>query len=751
MEKAQNEKTMKQVININFQGRVVPIEQTAYDTLKNYIDSLHRFFAREEGKDEIVNDIENRIGELFQQRLKDGSSCITDTDVEAVITSVGRPEDFEAADLGSSADEEKTSTDSKTSYTYTRGQRLYRDENDKVLGGVCSGLAHYFNVDVVVVRVIFAILFFSAGIGFIPYIILWVVVPSSATMQIGSVRKRLFRDMDNKYVGGVCSGLANYFGIKTWIPRILFLLPLLSFISKWNWGNWGFPDVLRFGFSPTAVLIYVILWLILPEAKTTSEKLEMKGEKVDLDSIKNSVREEFRGVQERAGKFGMEAKAAFGAKGKQSMNEAQQVGRSGINNFGRFISLMVKIILYAIAGTLIIALLVALFALAVFSIGIFPLKNFVLSNGIQDVWAWGTLLLFIAVPIIGLITWLVRKFARIKSNSVYMRGGFIGLWILGWVCVTMLLASISKDFRSENNVRPQEIVLSNPGINKLEVTSNSPEFQYKIPSSFTFEPFDWIEDDTAIVHNVHINILKSSNDSFRVVKYESANGSNRQVANRNADLIAYNIEQLDSLLVIDRGVRINKKDKFRNQEVTINIYVPVGKQIRINDNTNNWHSVKIDGLGFHYDPDDRNYENIMHGWRTNEDYTMQADGLYTEAGIPADTRKLRERYDRARDNNDGLRIETRDGKRIIIDEDGVIIKEYDNDNDGNYRYRQQTDTVKTIPVAPPEDLEKKRKKDSLQKQLDKTKKELDDLSANKGTTAMTMFVMPGYQPALWMN
>ena len=88
---------MKQVININFQGRVVPIETSAFDILKNYTESLNRHFVNEEGKDEIINDIESRIGELFQERLKKGATCITEDDVNAIIASMGRPEDFEEA------------------------------------------------------------------------------------------------------------------------------------------------------------------------------------------------------------------------------------------------------------------------------------------------------------------------------------------------------------------------------------------------------------------------------------------------------------------------------------------------------------------------------------------------------------------------------------------------------------------------------------------------------------------------------
>ena len=86
---------MKKVININFQGRVVPIEEYAYDILKQYVESLRRFFADEEGRDEIINDIEGRIAELFAETLKKGNTCITEEDVNAIIKSMGRPEDFE--------------------------------------------------------------------------------------------------------------------------------------------------------------------------------------------------------------------------------------------------------------------------------------------------------------------------------------------------------------------------------------------------------------------------------------------------------------------------------------------------------------------------------------------------------------------------------------------------------------------------------------------------------------------------------
>src|SRR6476469_9047679 len=128
---------MKKVININFQGRVIPIEETAYEILKQYIESLRQFFANEEGKDEIINDIEGRIAELFSEQLSKGNTCITDNDVQAIIHSIGRPEDFDA-DLNESTSTKTGADYSNSSNAYTntkttgiRQERLYRDENNK--------------------------------------------------------------------------------------------------------------------------------------------------------------------------------------------------------------------------------------------------------------------------------------------------------------------------------------------------------------------------------------------------------------------------------------------------------------------------------------------------------------------------------------------------------------------------------------------------------------------------------------------
>ena len=730
---------MKQVININFQGRVVPIEVTAFEILKNYTDSLNRYFAQEEGKDEIINDIESRIGELFQERLKEGSTCICDDDINAIIKSMGRPEDFEtdqatAEAANESREQSKTGQSASFSTTVTN-KRLYRNENDKVLGGVCSGLANYFGIDVVVVRIIFVVLF---GALLIPYLVLWVAVPSTATTEIGGVRKKLYRDSDDKIIAGVCSGISNYFGINAWIPRILFLLPFLTFVSRWShWGDFGFPNFLRLGFSPGALIIYIILWLVLPEAVSTTEKLEMKGEKVDMNSIKNSVMEEMKGVQERAQKFGKEASSFVGDKAKTITAEAGNVARRSSRSFGDVIALIFKIFAYFILGCIGFAVVVALFALGVFSIGIFPVKDFVLTDGWQNVFAWGTLIFFIAVPIIGILTWLIRRLAKIKTNRRAMRLSFLSLWLIGIFCFVSLIVSVGRDFRHHNTEFDQEIALANPAVSKLEITTSSPDRKFYRNRWFRMEPFENLDEDTALVQNVSVHIVKSPNDSFRVTMLKMVSGSKVRYADTLASLMNFNVAQKDSLLVIDKGIAITRKDKFRNQRIVLTVYVPVGKQIRINRNVGWGYDMHFGGPG--NNDWDIDFEDVEQGWDHDIDYIMRADGLYKLQGEPADTWK----HPKVKVSKNGVNVDDGD-TRVRVDENGVIINDR---NDNNYRYDKNSPAEKIDSMKLKLEKEKERIKDSLERAKEKINKQLEKLDGNAGKpTAFVSYSLPAYNP-----
>ena len=327
---------MKKVININFQGRVIPIEESAYDILKQYIESLRRYFANEESREEIINDIESRIGELFAERLKKGATCIADEDVNAVIASMGRPEELEAENAeinGINSKQERqqssggsqtgtgTGTAGGTGYNYTTRGRLYRNADDKIIAGVCSGLANYLGIDPVVMRIAFVLL---SGALFWVYILLWIIVPSTSIQS--NITKRLYRSAEDRVLGGVCGGLAAYFNISIWVPRLIFALPFIIALISGPF-NWWFndldifmaPKIITGSLGSTLFVTYIILWIAVPVAVTSAEKLEMRGEKVDLNSIRNTVKEDVESFKSKAKNFGNEVKETaqqFGEKAK---------------------------------------------------------------------------------------------------------------------------------------------------------------------------------------------------------------------------------------------------------------------------------------------------------------------------------------------------------------------------------------------------------------------------------------------------
>ena len=627
---------MKKVININFQGRVIPIEETAYDMLKQYVDSLRRFFATEEGKDEIINDIEGRIAELFGESLKKGSTCITDEEVNNVIKSMGRPEDFEAEEnnVKSQLADENFNQDKERRYDNqsSGSKRLYRDENHKLLGGVCSGIGNYFGIDPIIVRILFVLFF---GVTFFAYFILWIAVPGSSSVVIGSQRKRLFRDPDTKMIAGVCSGLAQYFAVQVWVPRILFLIPFISFVFRWsNGGFWDFPHFLSFSFSPGSIVVYIILWLVIPEAKSTADKLEMKGEKVDLNNIKSTIQSDLEGFKERALTFGNEVKERaqavgenLSSAGRRAGSEAVAAGRRSGAGLGHVLGVIIKIFAYFILGCILFSIVVALFAVGVVLTGLLPAYSYVLDDGFQKFLAWGSLIFFIWVPVIAIVTWIIRRIAGKKSSSNIIRLTFLAFWIVGIICFVNLLVSVSNDFRYRNNPTEQAINLVNPGLNKLEIRSTSMGKYYN-NSWLHFEPFASFDDDTVYVKNIRLRITKSTTDSFQLYLVKMANGDSKATASKLANRINFNIIQRDSVLLLEKGIAITKEDKFRNQQAIVTVAVPVGKRIFINENVGWGENVHINmGRDNDYWDWENNIETQSYNWKHNVEYVMTAKGL----------------------------------------------------------------------------------------------------------------------------
>ncbi|MEJ7588280.1 MAG: hypothetical protein WKI04_12035 [Ferruginibacter sp.] len=323
-----------------------------------------------------------------------------------------------------------------------------------------------------------------------------------------------------------------------------------------------------------------------------------------------------------------------------------------------------------------------------------------------------------------------------------MRFTFLGLWLVGLVCFISLITSLGQDFRTTNRLNEEDISLVNPGINKLEITSSSPDKKYYRNRWFKMEPFEGLEDDTAYVKNIKVNIIKSPTDSFRVTMLRIASGPNKVSANRLANLIEFNAVQQDSLLIIDKGIAINRVDKFRNQRIVITVYVPVGKQIKIGRSVGWGHDIHFNGP-WSNDPDIE-FEDLEEGWDHDVDYVMKSDGLYTMNGKQV---KGNPGDGTLRIGEDGINIQG-GGSGIVIDSNGVNIT---NENRDNYRYDNNNAPllIDTINRARPGI--QLNTKDSLERLKKKIEQQLEKIDDKAVPNVSISYSLPAYNPMLILN
>ena len=255
---------MNKTININISGTVFNVDEDAYDLLYKYLESIKKYFSKIDSDGEIVADIESRIAENFLSSISSQNNSISISDVKNVIKVMGTLDDFKEIYEDDDKEEEPNASNEK------KAKRLFRNINDKVIGGVASGISNYFKIDPLITRIIFITMAFLGGFGLLAYIICWIGIPAGNDSE-SIIRKRYYRDSDEKVLGGVAMGVANYFGVDVSLVRILFLISIF-------FGGFG-------------VLIYFILWFITPEATTVGEKMSMKGYSVTLENIEKYVEE----------------------------------------------------------------------------------------------------------------------------------------------------------------------------------------------------------------------------------------------------------------------------------------------------------------------------------------------------------------------------------------------------------------------------------------------------------------------------
>jgi phage shock protein PspC (stress-responsive transcriptional regulator) len=488
---------MKKTVSINISGIIFNLDEDAYEILKDYLQKLNRHFSKSEEGLEVIQDIEARIAELFQEKISESKEVINIEDVNEVIEKMGSPADF-AEEL----DEEEPQKETQSEPGKAR-RKYYRDSDNKVLGGVCSGLAAFLDVDVLLVRVIsFILLIFSA---------------------------------------------------------------------------------------PISVIIYIVLWIVIPEAITTAQKLEMRGEKVTVSNIEKTIKDEFENVKDNFNKF-KSSKGADRAKeaGNQFVNALVEILRFGLKAF----IIILGIVLIFTGVFSLLGLLGAFFfntsLMPIFSFGHlhydFPgIFNLFASSTSVNLFSIGFLSV-VVIPLIVIAYAGLKLLIRFKSNDKVFLLTLLFGWIFGLLLMIGSILFEGKNFTTKETVKEKFEISSEFSTLKLDMNVMSfNEYNSSIINDDDYIIINEDDSETELYIKPKLDIQKSYSTNYEIVIIKSARGNGRKNAADNAKSINYSWSQSDSSIYFGNYYSITEGAKWRAPQLKIVFKVPEGRKIYISE------------------------------------------------------------------------------------------------------------------------------------------------------------------------
>jgi phage shock protein PspC (stress-responsive transcriptional regulator) len=484
---------------------------------------------------------------------------------------------------------------------------IYRNSDDTWLAGVCGGLAAHFEIDPSIIRVLMA-LFCFGGWGIILYLVLWIVLPKKALGPFTG--KRFYRDMDNKTIGGVASGIGDYFHWDIRVVRLVFIAPLLLslFFGVFSWpffitGFWFWNFMFHGSIVGTFVFAYILLWIVLPPSHRDGPSTVSPQSSTLHDPPPPPVQE----------------------------------SRRIATSIGQPIGVIVRVFFFFLAGILIFAFFVALIAALFAGAFLWPLYNYIWTTSWQEYYALGTLLFFIGVPVLGLIIWLLRRAMGVKPRSYFLGLTFVILWLVGLACAICLAVSFANDFRYYEHSLPLNIPIEvQPVDGRLTVIVSEPALNPNHSWLVDNNSFNWdFSDEELKLPFVRIRPSMSPDASFHVAIEKLSAGKNRDDAIRRADEIKYRVSCKDGVLNLGNGLSILQGSKYRFQSIVVAISIPVGKRISFDRsirekldsmptppmNGERWSRAELKVMAHSED----------FAWKTNTDYIMTAEGTLKEA------------------------------------------------------------------------------------------------------------------------
>jgi phage shock protein PspC (stress-responsive transcriptional regulator) len=532
---------MDKIVLINYQGRTFSFEEKAYQLFQDYENKLKNYFSKEEGGDEIISDLQFRMAEILEQQSM-GKESISNADIESLMSVIGNPSDFE--------NEHSETNQEKSKESSSKEKKLFRNKKEKIIAGVCSGIANYFAIDPIVVRLMFILLtlfnvatLFTFNLGILGYIILWVVLtPKDLEPNILS---KLYRNPKDQVLGGVCSGLAQFFNTDAWIIRLIFIAPIvLGFASNHTFSRFDF-NIIGNSFYSLSFISYLILWFIIPLAKSSTDYMLMKGEPINITTIQQTT----------------------------TMQTITNTSQSGVSKFLKVIAYLVLSLILMIAIPSAIGLVVGIF----YS---YSLADIVLFSDYNKILALLSIAFFLVLPIVGLIIWIIRKVAGIRSSSKILRITFIGLNIVGWAATIFLIASLANDNKTYTTSKTQMLVESTS--DTLFINGMDTATIYNEAVFYEFNEFDHLIDkkkDVNEIKAVRIHYRESTDSLIRIVIEKSGSGANKDIALNNATNVQFTPILEGNVLKMPHVVKVSNKAPYHFQNVLVTVYYPKNKTI----------------------------------------------------------------------------------------------------------------------------------------------------------------------------
>jgi len=486
---------MNKTIIININGIVFHIEEDAYEVLKNYMTDVKRHFLNSADSLEITTDIENRIAEMFGEILqKENKQVIVEQDVKAVIEQMGTVADFEHAD-----DDLKTGAGT---YTYnTVGRRLFRDPDDHLVAGVCSGIANYFEIDVVWIRLLFAVFAFAGGTG---------------------------------------------------------------------------------------LILYAILWIVVPKAVTRADRMAMKGEKQNLQGFKKNFEDELSSMRQNLSNFGEEA--------KPFVYKARDFAGDFFHHFGIFLNgagkVLVKLIgifiILVCFGFIVFIVVVFVAAVGFGDFHVFPNTPFSLIHDHNANPIMVTAFIVAFIPILGIILLVFKSIFHTGGVNSYTGTTSLVIWLCALGMFIYYVIRLSGNFRESAgftetiSIKPTSNNTYHLKLNDLKYFTAEDSARLNIKTLFHNENIQLTdEDENRELHNVNIDVERSDVGKPVLIESYRARGRSYDDALFNVRNSRYIFVQKDSVLTFDYKLLNNHDDQWHDEEIYLTLKLPLNSKVVI--------------------------------------------------------------------------------------------------------------------------------------------------------------------------